>query len=187
MRGLSPSQAKRTSALYISNRSTVCSYETRHQSQSLNKEFLLLFCFTCLESRIPRPHASCCLGTGCICRCRYNDRPPAKSHHAETAGLGLAGAVFVDLRLAGAKSVGIVIGSCWNCRHEDQSDVYVLKLSLGCEYFWDHQPYEQTWLLRCLAECVQSWPQYGNCAAQRKERHRSGTWPERRSGHAWLC
>ena len=120
-------QAKPTSALYISNRSMFL-WNPSSVTKSRWRLFLL-FCFTCLESRIPRPHASCCLGAGCICRCRYNDRPPTKSHRAKSAGLGLARAVFVDLRLAGAKSVGIwlvraeIVGMrtnqmrmCWNCR-----------------------------------------------------------------------
>ena len=37
------------------------------------------------------------------------DRPSTKSHRAESAGLGLAGAVFVDLRLARAKNVTVGI------------------------------------------------------------------------------
>ena len=124
MLGLSPSP--HVSALFVSNRYVPMKPMISHVS--LDKNFLLSW-FTCLESRILRPHASCCLGAGCICRWRYNDRPPTKSHRAESAGLGLAGAVFVDLRLAGAKSAGIwlvraeIVGMrtnqmcmCWNCR-----------------------------------------------------------------------
>ena len=108
----------------------LCSYETHQQSQTLDKEFFSLALFY-LSWKQDSPPTRILL-IGCRLYLQVPLQWPAtnkKSHRAESAGLGLPGAVFVHLRLAGAKSVGIwlvraeIVGMrtnqmcmCWNCR-----------------------------------------------------------------------
>ena len=90
---------------FISNRYVPMTPIISHVS--LDKDFFSQFVLLVLKAGFPA-HTRLvawvqAVSVGDVTTTGHQQNP----HRAESAGLGLAGAVFVDLRLAGAKSVGI--------------------------------------------------------------------------------